>query len=144
MVAALPRGARCARAALAATADPSGPARGVGRDPDRATDHVRQLRRADAEAHVLHQLRDLAPSAPQGAPRRRAGSGCASRARGKSGMSGRGRSAWRGGESGNRLGERRIMIVFALLFLLIAGAAVLVEVLSKPRAPKAVCPKKQV
>ena len=35
-------------------------------------------------------------------------------------MSGRARSAWRGGESRNRLGERRIMIVFALLFLLIA------------------------
>jgi hypothetical protein len=58
-------------------------------------------------------------------------------------MSERARSAWRGGESRNRLGERRIMIVFALLFLLIAGAAVLVAVLSKPPAPKAVCPKKQ-
>jgi hypothetical protein len=58
-------------------------------------------------------------------------------------VSERERSAWRGGGGRNRFGERRIMLVFALLFVLIAGAAVLIAVLSKPAATKPVCPKRQ-
>ena len=54
------------------------------------------------------------------------------------------RSEWRGGGGRNRLGARRLMLVFGLLFLLIAGAAVLIAVLNEPPAPKPVCPKKQV
>ena len=62
------------RAAVAAAGDPPRPARGVGGDPDRAADRLRQLRGRRPRAHLLHQLRDLAAGAAQGA----AGSaGCA-------------------------------------------------------------------
>jgi hypothetical protein len=47
---------------------------------------------------------------------------------------------WRGGHRANNFGERRIMIVFAILFLVLAGVAVLIAVLREPPAPKPVCP----
>jgi hypothetical protein len=52
--------------------------------------------------------------------------------------------AWRGGGGRNRFGERGIIVVFAILFVVLAGVAVLIALIDKPPPPKPVCPKHQV
>jgi hypothetical protein len=54
------------------------------------------------------------------------------------------RPPWRGGASHSRFGQWGIIAVFSVLFLLLAGVAVLIAVLQEPPAPKSVCPKHQV
>jgi hypothetical protein len=55
-----------------------------------------------------------------------------------------GRPPWRGGASHNRFGQWGIIAVFSGLFVLLAGAALLIAVLQKPQALKPVCPAHQV
>jgi hypothetical protein len=51
---------------------------------------------------------------------------------------------WRGGSARNRFGERGIIVVFAILFVVLAGVAVLIAVIDKPAPLKSVCPKHRV
>jgi hypothetical protein len=55
-------------------------------------------------------------------------------------MSGGETRTWRGGAGKTRFGERGIIVMFALLLAVLAGAAVLVAALEKPSPPRAVCP----
>lgn len=54
-----------------------------------------------------------------------------------------GHSAWRGGEHHGRSGVRRLIVVFAVLFLVLTGLAVLGAAVKAPAAPKSVCPVHQ-
>ena len=98
-------------------------------------------------AHLLHQLRSLAAGVAQAAARdssvggrvrarRRRTAEHDRRVRQRLGR----RSRWRGGEHHGRSGQGRIIIVFAVLFMLLAGLAVLFAALEEPAAPKSVCP----
>ena len=51
---------------------------------------------------------------------------------------------WRAGHRPNKFGHRRIVGIFAVVFLGLAGVVVLVGALAAPPAPKAVCMKGQV
>jgi hypothetical protein len=50
-------------------------------------------------------------------------------------------SRWRSGHATNNLGDRRIIVVFATLFIVLSAIAVLVAALSGPATPKPTCPK---
>jgi hypothetical protein len=54
-----------------------------------------------------------------------------------------GPSAWRGGERHGRSGARRLIIVFAVVFLILTGLAVLGALVKAPATPKSVCPSHQ-
>jgi hypothetical protein len=51
-----------------------------------------------------------------------------------------GQPAWRSGEHHGRSAVRRLVTVFAILFLLLTGLAVLGAVVGAPAKPKSVCP----